>query len=176
MNIHKMVLAAAAGALLTGCSSLVSLNEIGPEKQAIADSRLEGIWTDEEGKETYIVKLNGTRYSIVFVDNSDSPLKLDGRVFRLGDSMLLDLYARDEAPFQLRTHSVARIWLEGDTLRIAFLDSKWLKKRAAAELVSQAVGDRTVITDSTDAVWAFLGRHAGKPEAFEEPGVLRRVR
>ena len=49
-------LALACVITLTGCSSLVSLNPFVTDKEAVMDPALLGVWTNENGKETYLVR------------------------------------------------------------------------------------------------------------------------
>ena len=51
---------------LTGCSTLVSLNPFVTDEQAVMDPALLGIWTNQDGKETYWIRQDGAGYSICY--------------------------------------------------------------------------------------------------------------
>ena len=53
-------------------------------------------------------------------------------MIKAGDARILDLTPAEEDAFQVPAHTPMRVWVEGATLRIAFLDSKWLVAHATA--------------------------------------------
>ena len=177
MQLPGMTLILAAATMLTGCSSLVSLNEFVTAKDATAEPRLAGVWTNSDGSETYIVKLEESVYSIIYLDKNSAPLKLEARMMQAGEATLLDVYPKEESAFHQPVHTAMRVWLDGDSMRIAFLESDWLRKRAAAGLPSQVVDveGRAVITAAGPAVRVFLAQYGAGAEAYKEVAALKRV-
>ncbi|MCX6626928.1 MAG: hypothetical protein NTW28_04765, partial [Candidatus Solibacter sp.] len=58
------------------------------------------------------------------------------------------------------------------TLRVAFLDSEWLRKHAGGQLAVQEVGKRLLITSPGEEVTRFLLTYGADDRAFANPGVL----
>jgi hypothetical protein len=66
------------------------------------------------------------------------------------------------------------VWVEGWTVRMAYLDSKWLKEHASAELAVDKAGDRLLITAPQEAVTRFLLTYGADDRAFGKITVLTR--
>lgn len=72
----------------------------------------------------------------------------------------------------IQGHWVFRVWLDGDTLRLADLNEDWFKEavnQGRVEIGHEEVNDTLVLTASTPALRAFLQEHAGDEGAFPEP-------
>ena len=175
MQLTRLTLVLATALFGSGCSSLVSLNEFVRAADGQADAGLVGVWADAEGSETYMVTLEGSVYTIKYYDKSSAPLRLEARLVQAGGATLLDVYPKEEAAFQQPVHAAMRVWLEGNSLRIAFLESDWLKKKAVDELPSQVVDGRTVITADSRTSGAFLRKYGACAEAYKDVAVLKRV-
>jgi hypothetical protein len=171
-----MALALTGAMFLTGCSTLVSLNPLVTDKEATADQSILGVWTTKNDEGTYIVKLNGGVYSIRYIDKDQSVQLFEGKMLRVGDAKFLDLIPKNDAPFHLPVHSIMRVWTEGATLRMAFLNSDWLKAQAAQQLPTQVVDGRTVITAPSEALRAFVEKAGLDPKALGDVEVLDKAR
>jgi hypothetical protein len=164
-----------AGAFaLTGCSTLVSLNPFVTDKEAVMDPALLGTWTNQEGTDTYSISQDGAGYAIRYSSGSDVYL-FKAQLMVSGDVKLLDLVSANEDAWQLPFHTPVRVWTEGDTLRVAFLESDWLKEQAGQQVPTITADDRTLITAPSEAVRDFFVKAAADPEACGEPDVLTRV-
>jgi hypothetical protein len=168
-------LALASAITLTGCSTLVSLNPFVTGEQAVLDPALPGVWTDPDGKETYTIRQDGTGYRIRYVSDSSDVYQFKAHLMVAGDLKLLDLVPANEDPFQIVVHTPVRVWLEGNTLQIAFLESDWLKEQAGRQLPTVPAKDRMLITGTGQAVGRFLGKLGADPRASAPPEVLHRV-
>jgi len=180
MRFPTLAIALTGALFLTGCTKLVSLNPSVTDKEATMDPALLGVWHDPDGDDTCIVKQAGNAYTITYVDKS-STHRFEGRLWLAGDAKLLDLVASDskgdssnESPLKIPVHATMRVWSEGDTLRLAFLDSDWLREQALQRLPVQIVGDRTVITAPSVVVRTFLVKYGTDPKAHGDPEVLRK--
>jgi len=72
----------------------------------------------------------------------------------------------------IQGHWVFRVWLEGDTLRLADLDEDWFKEavnQRKVELGYEKVDDSLVLDASTPMLRAFLQEYGGDAGAFPEP-------
>lgn len=175
MNFKFATVALAGVFILSGCSSVVSLQPFVPEKEAITDPALPGVWIDEQDKETYVIRQSGEAYAITFVEKSGACYRFEGRLWKIGDALMLDLVTANDAPFNIPVHIPLRVWIERESLRMAFLDTEWFKQQVTAKLATQKVNDHTVITATSAAIGAFLQAHAGDDKAHGEPGTLRRA-
>jgi hypothetical protein len=175
MRIPQLVLAVAGTLMCTGCSEMISLHPFVTDGEAVLDARLLGVWADGSGDKEpmYIVRQDGNGYTIGRSD-SDSPAiyKLKAKMLRVGDARILDLTPADEDAFQVAVHTPLRVWMEGATLRMAFLDSEWLRDHASAELKVQPAGDRLLITSPSDDVTRFLLTYGGDERACGKITVL----
>src|ERR1035438_7285391 len=125
---HLALSVALAGAItLTSCSKLVSLSRFVTDEQAVMDPALLGIWTSQDGKDIYWVREDGNGYSIRHLDDSSGSQEFKARLRVADDFKLLDLVSANEDAFQIAVHTPMRVWTEGSTLRMALLDSDWLK-------------------------------------------------
>jgi hypothetical protein len=158
---------------LTGCSSLVSLNPFVTDKDAVMDPALLGTWTNQEGTDTYSISQNGAGYAILYTSSSDVYL-FKARLMAAGDVKLLDLVSANEDAWQLGLHTPIRVWIEGNTLRVAFLESDWLRQKASEQVPTVPINDRTLITAPSEAVRDFLVEAGADPKAWGEPEVLTR--
>jgi hypothetical protein len=173
---HSIIsLALTCAITLTGCAKVVSLNPFVTDEQAVMEPALLGIWTDQDGKETYWVRQDGTGYSIRCFSDSSEAYHLKAHLMLVDDIKLLDLVSANEDSFQLAVHTPVRVWIEGSTIRIALLQSDWFKQQASQQLPTAATKDRTLITAPTEAVRNFLVKTGADPKAFEETEVLRRL-
>ena len=172
MKLTQLTVIAACFAL-TGCSELVSLHPFVAEKEAIIDSHLTGVWFEED--DMYVIRQENKGYSITISDRKGAkPYRLEGLMIKAGDALILDLTPGEEDAFQIPAHTPLRVWADGATLQIAFLDSKWLIAHANAELATQEVNGRTLITSPAEDVTRFLLTYGADPRAFGKPSVLRR--
>lgn len=170
MRYPALILALAGAVLLTGCSSLVSLDPFVPEDQAASDPGLAGFWQSGD-KDVVWIRQNGSAYSIRFFgDDKDVSLGFEGHLLRVGDAELMDLVTTGDINPNIPAHMVVRVWTEGGGLRWVYLDSDWLKDKAKLTLGVQAAGDRTLITAQGAAVVDFLKKFGADENAYSGEG------
>ena len=175
MRIPQLILALAGTLMCTGCSELVGLHPFVTDKEAALDARLLGVWVDDD--DLYMVRQDGNGYTIGYSDKKSAAIyKLNAKMLKVGEARILDLTPAEVDAFRIAAHTPLRVWMEGATLRIAFLDSKWLREHASAELAvqEQEAGGRLVITSPGEEVTRFLLTYGGDDRAFGKPSVLRR--
>lgn len=169
MRYPAFILALVCAALLTGCSSLISLNPFVTDAQATIDPALLGTWKDADSgsddKSTVAFQQKGSIYTIHYSDGDKATADMVGRLTRVGDAELMDIASTGEDAFCVNTHLVARFWPAGKSLRWAYLDSDWIRAQAKQSLTTQPSGDRTLITTEGDAVGQFLKKFGADPRA-----------
>ena len=80
----------AATLTLTGCSDMVSLHPFVAEKEAVVDSRLNGVWFDDD--DMYVIRQEDKGYAIAYSDKKGSKVyKLEALMIKVGDAQILDL-------------------------------------------------------------------------------------
>ncbi len=170
MRIPQLILAVAATLMCTGCSEMIALHPFVTDKEAVLDARLPGVWVD--GDDLYIVRQDGNGYTIAHSDKSSAVYKLKAQMLKVGDARILDLTPVEEDAFQVPAHTPLRVWMEGATLRIAFLDSKWLRDLAAAQLATEELNGRLLIASPAEQVTRFLLANGADARAYGKPAVL----
>lgn len=169
MRYSAMILALAGAVLLSGCSSLISLDPFVTEDRAAGDPNLVGLWqgTGNSEKDLIAIRQSGSAYTIrYFGDDKEMALGFDARLMRVGDAELLDIVSSSENAFTIPAHMAVRVWTEGGGLKWVFLDSDWLKDKAKQTLGTQASGDRTLITTKGAAVVEFLKKFGADEKAY----------
>jgi hypothetical protein len=171
MRIPQLILALAGTLTCTGCSELVGLHPFVTDKEAVLDTRLLGVWADDD--DLYIVRPDGNGYAISY-SNKKAPAvyKLTAKMLKVGEARILDLTPAEEDAFQIAAHTPMRVWVEGTTLRMAFLDSKWLFEHASAQLAVQELDKRLLITSPGEEVTRFLMTYGADDRAYGKPTVL----
>jgi hypothetical protein len=173
MRISQVVLALAGTLMCTGCSEMISLHPFVVDGDAVQDAHLPGVWLDG-GDPMYIVRPDGNGYTISQSDKSSPAVyKLKAKMLKVGDARILDLTPAEEDAFQIAAHTPLRVWMEGATLRVAYLDSEWLREKARAQLATEA-GDRLLITSPQEDVTRFLLTYGGDDRAYGKITVLSR--
>src|ERR1035437_725225 len=126
MKIPHLVLALAGTLMCTGCSDLISLHPFVTDKDAVQDPRLAGVWVEDEAM--FVVRPDGNGYTIAYSEkDSANTYKLKAKMFKAGEARILDLTPAEDDGFRIAAHTPLRVWVEAATLRMAFLDSKWLR-------------------------------------------------
>jgi hypothetical protein len=75
----------------------------------------------------------------------------------------------------IQAHWIFRVWLDGNTLRLADLHEEWFKEMAdhgKVHIGFDRIDDDLVLTASTEEVQAFLIRFGGNALAFPENSAL----
>ncbi len=173
MRFPTIVLAVAGAALMTGCSSLVSLNPFVSDQEAVIDPALIGVWDTGDDGGLLVIRQSGNHYTILYSENS-SALKFEARLFRAGDAELLDLVPGSDDGFSIPVHTLVRVWPGQSELRWAFLESDWLKQQAVQQLASQPAGDRTLLTAPGAAVRSLLGKLGDDERAYSKQQAFQR--
>jgi hypothetical protein len=167
MRYAALILALAGAALLTGCSSLISLNPFVADGQTATDPALVGTWkvADSDEKGRVAIEQHGSTYAIRF-EGDEKPMHLQGRLTRVGDAELMDVISTDEHDLAIPVHLVVRLWPAAGKLNWAYLDSDWIRAQAKQALATQPSGGDTLITTPGDPVVQFLKKFGADPRAY----------
>jgi hypothetical protein len=179
MKLTAMLAALAAFAILTGCESgtpaLLSLEPVATAKDAAADSALLGTWQEQGDKDPLaVIRLGDQGGYQIALFSGGSVTNFQARLFRVGDAELLDIAPSDDNDFRIPGHAVMRLWTGASVLRWAFLDSDWLKQKAAALATHSGDGKMQLFSPSAD-VRALIDANGASEKAYGKVAVWERV-
>src|SRR5689334_2034947 len=104
MKIASLLLMAASGLTLTGCSSLISLNPFTTENDAVVNAALDGGWKNSDG-DLFLIHHTDGEYSVAYTDAKSREIaKFKGVLMNVGGAQLLDLVPAHEDAFQVPVH------------------------------------------------------------------------
>jgi hypothetical protein len=179
----KYCLTAAIVFLFMGCPSR-SLFPLFIDNDSVFNPTLIGTWIDvhkEEGLLTF-QKSEHNRYRIISRDlGSRDTTVFEGLLGELGKSWFLDSYLAGEmhSEFVIPVHFISRIWINGDTLQYATLNSDYLQKMLDdGQLQTPHViydGD-ILLTASTEQLQELVLRFTDDENAFDKPVALIRLK
>jgi hypothetical protein len=172
-----LVLAATATLILTGCDTpaLLSLDPVVTAQDTAFDPTLLGMWGSGQDKDLCIFRRNGdSGYAITYVSDR-SARQFVARLFRVGESSMLDLTPDGTDELQIAGHAVVRIWTKGGTLRWAYLDTEWLRQQASQLLPNRTDDKRLVLTAPGTAVRAFVAKYGVDDKAHGDTIEWQRV-
>jgi hypothetical protein len=199
---YLAVLALTVGAL----SCVWSLQPLFEEKDSIFEPGLAGTWktADNENTWTFEKAKNGNEYVLVYRQaefGPDGPFseeklvpgdtaRFQARLGRLGGRLFLDLIPAAEGNpgvrndlydwHLIRAHTVCRVWLEKDELRLDWPDENWLEEAIKSGKVAIAhvrTEDGWVVTAPTKELQQTVAKFAENDDAFPpSEDILHRVK
>jgi hypothetical protein len=179
MKLTSMLAALAAFAILTGCDTptpgLLSLEPVATANDTATDSGLVGTWQPQGDKDIIAIirQADDGSYQIAVLSGG-SVMNFQAKLFRVKDGEFLDLSPSDDNDFRIPGHAVARVWIEGPAFRWAFLDSDWLKRKAAA-LATHSSDGKMQLFSPTERVRAFIAANGTSDEAYGQTATWQRV-
>lgn len=170
---------------VAGCLPVPSLYPLVEEGKGIAAPQVVGDWADS----TTTIRLaleRGTRYVMSNPDSGDASPRFRVQFTRLGDRLFADVVpdpgsfpGGDQEPFLWPMHTVFRIDVAGDSLRMAFLDDEWMKQaldRREVKVRHERPNDEIVLTERTAGLQAMVRRLANVDAAFDSSAKFLRRR
>lgn len=196
MRICKALLPVGLALLLTSCDGgtgnplVPCLQPLFTEADVDFDPTLVGSWADEKGDVSFTFEKSGkTGYRLTVTEKEaerDVSGIFESHLVRLGGFQFLDFYP--EPPeigdcfykFHLmRAHTIARVWVEREHVRLALFNSKWLNQRIdekSVQIEYRKVGDSVILTASTLDLQDLAFRYANDEDAFPDPLALQRTK
>jgi hypothetical protein len=196
------VLALTVGAL----SCVWSLQPLFEESDLIIEPGLVGTWKTADNEDTWTFEKiqNGKEYVLVYRQaefGPDGPFsegklvpgdaaRFQARLGRLGGRLFLDLIPVAEGNpgvrnelfnwHLIRAHTICRLWLEKDALRLDWLSENWLEEGFTSGKITIAharAEDGWVVTAPTKELQQAVARYAEDNDAFPpSEDILRRVK
>jgi hypothetical protein len=151
-----------------------------------SDAGLNGSWTTEDRDLTFVFEpTEGKVYKLVVKeldDGQETSAEFEAHLMHLGAFFFVDILPSNAPPgisfYQmhvLRAHSIARIEVTRDTLKLAFFDASWLQKQIDEKTIDtsyQKSDGMLLLTGTTEEVQDLLFLHANEEGAFGKPVIL----
>lgn len=168
--------------LFTGC--VPSLHPLFTDKDLVFDPALVGTWVDEDGKSTWTFQKSGENaYELVYTENEE-PAKFQAHLLKLGDFLFLDIFPEESEMknglykgLLIPAHGFSRIWIEGDSVRLAYLDPDWLKgmiDKKKIKIDYDLIDQTIILTAQTNELQNFALKYAEDNKAFSNKSELHR--
>ncbi|MBI4428135.1 MAG: hypothetical protein HY562_03365 [Ignavibacteriales bacterium] len=172
-----------AACTISGC--LRSLHPLYTEKTLIFEQGLLGSWVDQDSSVWTFAQSGQKSYDLIYTEKG-SPGRFEARLVKLGKFTFLDIFPKEPVidngfyKFHLvPVHTISRVWIEEEKVRMAMLSHDWFKDQASKKKVRLAHERREneiILTASTEELQKFVVKYADEPKAFPEPGELRRMK
>jgi len=160
------------GALLTsGCFDLMSLHSLHTAQDRLVDPAIEGRWATDDGR-LQIQKSDNT-YLATYQDakNSTEKVEYEVHLVDLNGVRFADVARTDDVV----GHAILRVQVNGNELRLAFMDSEWLRGQVPHEDADLTGGSTlAMLTMSAADLRKMVTRFAREPRAFDEHEVVFR--
>lgn len=152
------------------------------EKNLIFNPGLVGAWTDQDKKETYFFqKAEGKNYDIIICKDKGDTSFYRAQLGQIDKKLYLDSYPNEESSdFQLvPTHILSKIFLNGDSLLYASLESEYVKgliKSKNIKIDYTLQKEEIILTAPTEELQQLILKLAQDEKAFPNPTKLVRVK
>lgn len=178
MNRIKYLVISGCAIFLMGCPAR-SLFPLFTEKDLVLNPDLLGTWVDSDKEEYTFLKSGGQGYDVLMREKNGTARLLSVKLGQLDKYWFLDSSPGEKNSdyHLLPTHVITRIWLKGDTLKTASLESDYLKDSITSGKlkVSHALdGSDILLTASTEELQQLVLRLAENEGAFPNPSTLVR--
>jgi hypothetical protein len=171
--------------LLPGCTDLLSVHPLATSETAAFDATLLGQWShsDDDGVTVAWIRPGspGAKdYDILWVPAKpdESPLRLKGRLVKIGGRRVFDLVKTERPDMAVPGHFFMLVETNADELKLHWLDSEWLRNQAVQPggPAHVMVDSKPVITAGSKELAAFMEKHCLDPKAVSDSITLKRVR
>ena len=178
--------------LLAGC--VPSVFPIYGDRDLIFDPALLGVWTNEDSSEIYVVTGTGRAvraaergiarphsYRVAFIDEDCDRGSFVMHLASIDGSKFLDIHPvePDDEALMLPTHLFFRLDEQvGSVATLRTMNPEWLERYLEHDpeaIEHVKVNGDIVLTATTAELQSFHLEHRQTPDAFDEPGILRRL-
>ena len=167
--------------LMFAAGCVPSLHPLYTEEDLVYEPNLVGTWEDEDSETWTFTKSSEKEYNLATVENNGRKGSFIVHLVKVKGRLFLDLYP-EEPVFKenmgdfyeghlLKVHTFMRIEQIQPTLRIAPLDSDWIRaylKKHPKEIRHEKVDDGILLTAQPKALQSFLIKHEKTKDAFGE--------
>jgi hypothetical protein len=187
--------------IIAGCA-VRSVYPLFEYKDVLPNPAILGTWNVEGSKDTYTFRQSGDKeyelshheeeYNIITRGHQGSgdTAVFDIQLGKIGDCWFMDAYPEEKTQqvhmkntiynhHQLRTHTFSRLWFEGDSMKIAPLESDWIEQMIDSNRVAipyvKTEGE-VLFTASPQELQGFISKYVNDEKAFPHPGKFHRVK
>jgi hypothetical protein len=186
MNKIRYVAAVGISILLMGCPAR-SVFPLFTNDDTVFNPELIGTWIDHKNGDTFSFQKYGEKnYEVVLREQmGKGRVNREAYTVQLGQIdkfWFIDSYPSKKSGgdhHAVSAHILSRIWIDRDTLRMASLESDWLRAMIDADKIDIAHvrrDDDIILTATTEELQAFVALFAEDDKAFPNPGVLIRTK
>ena len=166
--------------LLLGCP-VRSIFPLFTDAETVFEPGLVGLWSSADGDKLSFEKAGDKgQYTVTATEEGPDGEIAETRTYiallgRLGKALFLDMSVpvrEGEEGHVIPTHTIWRVWLETDALRMVWLDDDWLGQMIEGKKITIAHfrrGDEIVLTAPTAELQALVKRFADDIAAFPDP-------
>jgi hypothetical protein len=187
---------------LAGCEPVQSVYPFFDSKEVIFEPRLVGEWKSIDGGTTFNLSFvraaeNSNDYAVTYSLRDDSSkgdepreaeFSLEGCLFKISDAPYLDLVSRsitfkpigdtlhwevNSRLFTAPTHTVYRVWLEADQLKLAYLDDDRVRRFVGEKDLKVATDSPAyfLLTGTTQELQSQILAKAEEEELLDSDGL-----
>lgn len=168
--------------LLPACGDLLSVHPLATPATTVFDAGLLGEWqcAAKDCKGMALVREGANRvYDVVWVpgEADGEPLRMQGRLVKVGSREVMDLIAIRDRTFSVPGHFFLLLQRSGEGVRFQWLDSDWLRKQAATPgvIAHAMVDEKPVLTAESAVLQSFLAKFGLDARAVSGTMELRRA-
>ena len=187
---HLGIALATLALFCTGCWQK-SVHTFYQDNQVLFEDKLLGTWQepkeDDHSQSWRFQRGRGDSYELV-VQDDDTRLEFDARLFTLGESRFLDLYSRKRSVSEIPAHHLFRVVSVDSSLEIQILSGSWIKDWVNAhpkDIAHVRAPDpdepdnldkgEFVLTADTKTLQQFVLAHLHDEGFFDKTGELRKL-
>lgn len=163
--------------MLAGCGDLLSVHPLAAT--GVMDGTLTGEWicAEKDCKGSVLVRPEEGYYDIIWIpgEADGEPLRLQGRMVKIGTRHVLDLVTAKRADLAIPGHFFMLLERSGEGVKFHWLDSDWLRKQALGT-PHLMVDNKPILTGDSATLQAFLLRFGLDPKATAGSMAFRRVK
>jgi len=191
MRLMKIIVISVIALFMVNCL-VTSIHPLYTEKDLVFKPELLGTWENDElwtfekmGKNAYELTIKESSESEGIKEREERGI-YEAHLVKLEWFLFLDLYP-DERKIEeyedeihlVPVHSIWRIWIEKDVMRLAWLANDWLEEMIdgnKVEIAHVRLEDRVVLTAPTKELQKLVLKYAEDTDAFPEPDEFHRVK
>lgn len=162
-----------AALVTNGCGDLLSLHALYSSQTRVSDPAIEGRWENDDERLEVTRATDHYRITLQPSRPAGEGVKWEAALTDLNGVRFADLLAPDTVG-----HMFARVQVTASELRLAFLDSEWLRQRVPHEEADlQDSRKQAVLTATTPRLRRMLEKFAREPRAYDaQEHVWRRMK
>jgi hypothetical protein len=155
---------------MVGCGDLLALHALYTKDTQVFDPSIEGKW--ENADNSMVVKRMGDLYQVLLQAKPvhGEPTKFELHLLDLQGVRFADLEAADQIG-----HMILRVRQEAGQLKIAFMDSKWLRETVPHDEADIELGSKqAILTVPTPELKKLVAKYAHEEKAYDTEIVFKR--